>query len=481
MINDSIILDQKQDILINSAALGGYSEIPEPELLFAKAKTDRHPLKGLIDYGPYSSALGYMKEIKVAFITANGHGKKLSKIFQELKNPAKAIDATNYYPDYPGFESVFRIPVAIADKSRFAIELPSDFDEYAEQGNYIELAKSLLTVIGKLQSQRSSFDVLFLFLPQEWEACFIREGFDLHDYLKAYCAPIGIPFQILTEVSVTRKCRANVMWGLSLAIYSKAGGIPWKLNNLSSDEAYIGISYAIKSTPSGNEYCTCCSQVFEPDGTGFEFVAYDTKAKFTDRRKNPYLTREDMQSVLTKSLQLYQRNHFRKAPKKITIHKNTHFTDEEILGALDSFNDRTEIELVQIIEKTPFIGIKYKDKQPDSFPVNRGSYLPISDNEALLWTQGLVPRISLENPNYGVYKDYALKKTPSPIMVRRFSGSGGWHDTCSGILGLTKMDWNNNTLHKKIPVTLEYSSRFAQIVKQNPNIIDEEYNFRYFM
>lgn len=480
MMNDPKIKEQKRVEAANSA-LGGYSEIPEPELLFADQKTNRHPLVGLIENGPYSSSLGYIDEIKIAFITAKGHGKKLSRIFQELKSSAKAVDATNYYPDYPGFNSVFKIPLSIADKNKLAIELSDEFDNYAKKGDYLGLAKALLGMIGQLRSQRSSFHVLYLFLPKEWNECFMNEGFDLHDYLKAYCAPIGIPFQILTEVSVSRMCRANVMWGLSLATYSKAGGIPWKLNNLSSNEAYIGISYAIKNHESGNEYCTCCSQVFEPDGTGFEFVAFDTKPKFTDRRKNPYLTREDMQSVLTRSLQIYQMNHFRKTPKKITIHKNTHFTDEEILGALDSFNDGTEIELVQIVEKSPFIGIKYKDRQPDSFPINRGCYLPISDNEALLWTQGLVPKISLENPNYGVYKDFALKKTPTPILIKRFSGSGGWHDTCSAILGLTKMDWNNNTLHKKIPVTLEYSSRFAQIVKQNPNLIDEEYNIRYFM
>lgn len=467
--------------IANLAALGGYSEIPEPELLFANGKTDRHPLKGLIDNGPYSLSLGYLEKVKIAFITANGHGKKLSQIFNELRNKAKAVEATNYYPDYPGFDSVFKIPIAMANKDNLAIELSADLDQYAKERDYLGLAKAVLGAIGKLHTLRSSFDVLYLYLPKEWDECFLNEGFDLHDYLKAYCAPIGIPFQILTEVSVSRKCRANVMWGLSLATYSKAGGIPWKLNNLASNEAFIGISYAIKQHESGNEYCTCCSQVFEPDGTGFEFVAFDAKPKILDHRKNPYLSREDMQSVLTKSLQIYQRNHFRKSPKKITVHKNTHFTDEEILGALDSFSDGTEIELVQIVEKSPFIGIKYKDLKADLFPVNRGCYLPISSNEALLWTQGLVPRISLENPNYGVYKDFALKKTPTPILIRRFSGTGGWHDTCSGILGLTKMDWNNNTLHKKIPVTLDYSSRFAQIVKQNPNLIDEEYNIRYFM
>ena len=64
------------------------------------------------------------------------------------------------------------------------------------------------------------------------------------------------------------------------------------------------------------------------------------------------------------------------------------------------------------------------------------------------------PRRHMSSAGHDVYKEGALKPTPSPVLVRRFSGQGGWHETCAGILGLTKMDWNNNTLYKKLPVTL---------------------------
>ena len=107
--------------------------------------------------------------------------------------------------------------------------------------------------------------------------------------------------------------------------------------------------------------------------------------------------------------------------------------------------------------------------------------MPLEVDEALLWTQGSVLGVHVTNPRYNVYKEGALKPTPSPLLLRRFTGAGGWHETCSGILGLTKMDWNNNTLYKKLPVTLVYSKAFADIIQQNPNMVDSVYDFRNFM
>lgn len=110
-----------------------------------------------------------------------------------------------------------------------------------------------------------------------------------------------------------------------------------------------------------------------------------------------------------------------------------------------------------------------------------GTYLPISPDEAFLWTQGSVKGVHMSDQTRDVYKEGTLKPVPSPLLVRRFSGSGGWFETCAGIIGLTKMDGNNNTLYEKLPVKLDYSQRFARIIQQNPNLVDAEFDFRNFM
>src|SRR3546814_20420857 len=86
------------------------------------------------------------------------------------------------------------------------------------------------------------------------------------------------------------------MWRIGLALYAKAGGVPWKLADVEPDTAYIGLSYAVRPVETDKpRFVTCCSQVFDADGAGLEFIAYDADAREMQvQRDKPFLSRPEM-------------------------------------------------------------------------------------------------------------------------------------------------------------------------------------------
>ena len=100
----------------------------------------------------------------------------------------------------------------------------------------------------------------------------------------------------------------------------------------------------------------------------------------------------------------------------------------------------------------------------------------MSTREALVWTQGNVPE-AVGGKNF--YKEG--KGIPHPLILRRFAGHGGWHDQVRAVLGLSKMNWNNDSLYDRLPVTLSYASTLARTVKRMPMIYSRPYEFRFFM
>lgn len=80
---------------------------------------------------------------------------------------------------------------------------------------------------------------------------------------------------------------------------------------------------------------TCCSQVFDADGGGMHFIAYDI-GQGKDLH-NPYLSREQIRLVMARSLALYQDRHAGNAPRQLVIHKQTPFTPDEVAGCYDAW------------------------------------------------------------------------------------------------------------------------------------------------
>ena len=111
-----------------------------------------------------------------------------------------------------------------------------------------------------------------------------------------------------------------------------------------------------------------------------------------------------------------------------------------------------------------------------NYPCDRGSCLQIGAREALLWTQGNASA-AIGGKNY--YKEG--KGIPSPLLLRRFAGHGTWDEQCQNILGLTKMNWNNDGLYDRLPVTLGYAKILARTVKRMSELAPRPYQLRFFM
>lgn len=461
-----------------------YQIIPEPTLTFEALSNaqDIHPLRGLKNFHPYSSKLNPLKTIRIAAIYPEGAYGIIEKLVNELHSNHLPKERTNYLVEFTGVEEIFNVKVGLTEQHlSIALKTADIFENGTPE--YLSLSNALSKAIREMSSKRMDFDVLMIYLPESWAKGFedSNSGFDLHDFIKATTASYNIASQVLRESSAIKyKCRCSVMWRIAIALYVKAGGIPWKLSTLDHTSAFIGLSYATRLNPNTNQFdfTTCCSQVFDEDGTGLEFVAYDATEVEARVGINPFLSRAEMRKLMSKSLELYQRKHAGKRPTRLIVHKTTHFTKNEIDGAFDAIPGNINLELLQIVQGTNWKGIKYSDnngkKSADPYPLSRGTYFQIGPQEVLLWTQG---NVILNNKNF--YKEG--KNIPSPLLIRRFAGDGGWDRNCQAILGLTKMNWNHDALYDRLPVTLGYASSLATTLKRMNNLVNKPYEFRYFI
>jgi hypothetical protein len=485
--------------IASSPRMPGHGRVQEPDLAFhPDREEDRspHPLVGLLRYGPYSRSLlgAVLDPIRVAIIAPAGGLPAMDGLLRELEREHAPRERKAYLRPFPGFSRVFGVRLVT---SPVRVELPEAVNREvaASARPHILLADRLMRAINYAAARRHDFDVMLIYLPDRWTAGFYGpegDAFDLHDALKAFTAVRDIPVQFVREDSaLAYYCRCSVAWRLGIALYCKAGGVPWKLAAADPGVAYIGLSYALRApappTTSQPPFVTCCSQVFDADGTGLEFVAYapeNVNDVRVEAGVNPFLSRAEMRRVMARSLALYQRRHAGQIPRRVVVHKTTEFKDDEIEGCFDALRASEGIDLVRVQQDTPWRGVVLQPTgrgddrlvEPGGYPVERGTYLPLGARDALLWTQGDAPD-AVNGQHY--FKEG--KGIPTPLLVQRFAGHGGWDETVRGVLGLTKMDWNSDSLYARLPVTLGFAQTLARVLSRLEPIGGRAFAFRFFM
>lgn len=259
------------------------------------------------------------------------------------------------------------------------------------------------------------------------------------------------------------------------------------MKSVPDETAYIGLAYALRGDQREAHYVTCCSQVFDMDGGGMQFVAFEARDPVTDlaeARRNPFLSRTDMRAVLARSLEIYQGRNGGNLPKRLVIHKTTAFKQDEIDGAFDALAGVPEVECIEVGSNSKWRGVwlidsgdtSAKKSKPARYPVPRGTFVIRSGTSGLLWAAGNAPEAS----NTGDY--YQGKKSiPKPLQLTRHAGRGPIEIAAYEALALTKMDWNNDALYDPVPVSISYSQRLARTIANVPDLPGNTYPYRLFM
>ncbi len=170
------------------------------------------------------------------------------------------------------------------------------------------------------------------------------------------------------------------------------------MQSVPDETAYIGLAYALRGDQREAHYVTCCSQVFDMDGGGMQFVAFEARdpvADLAEARRSPFLSRDDMRAVIARSLELYQGRNGGRLPKRLVIHKTTAFKPDEIDGAFDALAGVPEVECIEVGANPSWravwllnSGKTSPPSKPSGFPVPRGTVVVRSGTSALLWAAG---------------------------------------------------------------------------------------------
>jgi hypothetical protein len=470
--------------------------LEEPVLSFAPdddGARDLHPLRGLVKFGPFSKrTFGvFTPQLRVAMVGPQSGRHSVIALMKLVQQSHTASDRKEYVPAFPGFEALFKTPMHAAGQTA-RVSWPDTIDELPFNGSPEEkLAAAFQEALSRLETVRAEFDVVVVHLPDSWDHASRSETFNAHDALKALGARAGIPTQVLNDRSFSYSATspASIAWRLAIALYVKAGGVPWKLAPMSGvpdGTAYIGLAYALKKRVEGTHYVTCCSQVFDMDGGGMQFVAFEARDPVLDVReakKNPFLSRADMRAVLARSLQLYQTRNGGVLPRRLVVHKTTAFREEELQGASDALSGIPEYECIEVSSNSAWRGVwmvansgEGKQTKPAGYPVLRGIVQMCTPTSCLVWVAGNAPGASTTGDYY-----QGKKSIPRPLVLTRHAGSGPLQLIAMEALALTKMDWNNDALYDPVPVTIRYSQRLARTIANVPDLPGSIYPYRLFM
>ena len=467
----------------------GFTKLNEPSIYFHyqdEAKQSIHPINGLKILSPLEESFDQSNNgpaiVNLAIISPDFGFEKVKAHLDSLLNSVSPIWEREYLKDFPGFDNVFKKHLIIPNtvQSEFVITIP---DNDVSSFSAIQFYDYLKSKIDRLALKSTDIDCVVIYIPNQWKK--FRElknentYYDLHDSLKLYCVKKGLRIQFIEDKSINYKDQAKIRWWLSLGLYVKSNGTPWKVKTDNTETAFVGLGYAVRQN-ARDKVVLGSSQIFDGHGNGLKFLLQPID-KPVFYNKNPFMSKEDAFRLVSNIRNTYHKIDPVIGLKKLVLHKTTHFTGAEMEGISNALEGIDNIELLQIQQFSSWRAIKLiknsKGKHEfNGYPIERGTVIQLDDFTFLLWTHGLIESQELNGKYF-----QGKRGIPSPLLIKRFRGTDPIETVANDILKLTKMNWNGAELYKTFPVTIDFSKRLSVMGKQLEELGTKARDFRYFI
>jgi len=453
--------------------------IDEPELEFGGGSGHIDPRFGLIAHGPADlGAPNAPTAIRVGLVGPADQTEGLQRWLERCREPIPAKDERypHLFPAFPGCDVdcglyttlVFssRNTRTIPDRALHALASRSGVEQITEA---VDLYAEEIVAL----AEQNRVDLILVARPDQVKDTLPRRrggrrrrerddkppstGFEnFHDLLKARTLTVRQPLQLFrrhtwddTNQSKSLQDEASRAWNVHIAMYYKAGGVPWRLRRLNTDlmTCYVGVSFYRSND--GTSLDTAVAHVFNERGDGV--IVRGGAAHISKEDRQPHLNSSDAYTLLQTALDVYRREH-QTLPARVVIHKSSRFIAEEVEGFEEAADDRdlAGLDLVWITDSEDVNLFR-----PGDAPPLRGTFLTLSQDEHALYTRG-----SIE-----FYSTYPGMYVPRPIGIRPARLGRSPRDLATELLALSKMNWNQARLDGRYPITLTTADKVKRVLR----------------
>lgn len=485
------------------------AQLPMPPMEFGAPGTFGDSKTGLSEAGPFDLRFGaaHKTQVRVGLVGTDEMIKKGTQWLERCCNAIPSeIKGTTQYMDFPGFNSVFRAALVLNERWTVGIDAVrlNTALKMSPRTRFEEVLELYVRAIKKLADHTETRpDIVIVCLPEGVvQTCWSISGsltrqqqelikkrqaerergqlslFDFEENeddllnrdfrraLKARAMEFRMPIQIGTNNLFTdldtNQDAATRAWNMSVALYYKAGGIPWRMKTDGPETCFVGISFHHQQTLAQHFTYASLAQAFSTRGDGFA-IRGEAMPRDEKQGRNVHLTPNQAAELGRGVLEEY-RERSGGTPQRVVLHKTTQFDEPEQEGFRHAFQNVPIVELINIMP-TQFRLLKY-----GKYPPRRGTLCTVNKTSTYLFLTGYMPE-------WGTYPGPHI---PAPVKLVS-NDDVDMHRVATDILGLARMNWNTASISSAQPVTLSFSRRVGGIMKEIGGDKEPQPSFRYYI